>query len=793
MVEGNHMGYLALLPIQRNGVLHILKRHEKNGTADHSMANLDDASRIGYILDNYDTVERTLTQNGEPDFSSGYRSKDNSYAPLLTFSKKINGSYYVIEAVPDSSYQKMWVVSAYIGNKKGDGYASADAEAPGRTSKTSLPSPVSNTTISQQDTGVKPSIRSRDTTDTNAEPRGIMLPTAAEAEETARLRRDATELERSGIAAGVSDEDMQTARRLSNVLGREIRFYDGNNREGTEAVANGYYDRNTIYVNSRSQNPVAQIISHELTHSLESAKAYGELSNMILGELERTGEDLSRMRAEKKNLYARNGVMLSNENANREIVAEYVEKNLLSNETKILELTRKNRTLAQRISGWIQSTLAKLGNKKSQERAFLERAYRLYAKALRQTQNETGQRMPQEAQSTMQNRAQESTAAQLTEVQKYREPSRDAEQTVRRTEEPERYETRNAAPTERVNPEGMRELQEAYAAGQITDEEFDDAIDALMEEEGLLDRDMLDAQYSISYDKDNRPFVIVENDILDGVPESEWVRTVKNNLREKFPDGVRVGNNEIKINNQSRQEMTFSRYMQRLLRKEPELYADKLRATANADEILKASRNWVNEALLHPRNDAMIDFARGEVQMQIGENDYTAQVIVGNRGNGNLLLYDIIDLRPTQIQEKRTGTDDITKSQRGTGNRQPIPVSGDSVAENPLPVNPSIRESVETDTSDQYMQEDGEKYTPQYSMDENERATGYDDRGERWDGTMMEIGKDQTEREAGEYLYTLYEFDKSTKIRYLAYDCKTNRLFASSPETSQVYCLTVKK
>ena len=45
----------------------------------------------------------------------------------------------------------------------------------------------------------------------------------------------------------------------------------------------------------------------------------------------------------------------------------------------------------------------------------------------------------------------------------------------------------------------------------------------------------------------------------------------------------------------------------------------------------------------------------------------------------------------------------------------------------------------------------------------------------------------------GEYLYTLYEFDEGTKIRYLAYDCKTNRLFASSPETSQVYCLTAKK
>lgn len=563
----------------------------------------------------------------------------------------------------------------------------------------------------------------------NAENIPGMLPTAAQAEERARLRQDATELERSGIAAGVSDEDMQTARRLSNVLGREIRFYDGNNREGTEAVANGYYDRNTIYVNSRSRNPVAQIISHELTHSLESAKAYGELSNMILGELERTGEDLSRMRAEKKNLYARNGVMLSNENANREIVAEYVEKNLLSNETKILELTRKNRTLAQRISGWIQSTLAKLGNKKSQERAFLERANRLYAKALRQTQNETGQRMPQEAQSTMQNRAQESTAAQLTEVQKYREPSRDAEQTVRRTEEPERYETRNAAPTERVNPEGMRELQEAYAAGQITDEEFDDAIDALMEEEGLLDRDMLDAQYSISYDKDNRPFVIVENDILDGVPESEWVRTVKNNLREKFPDGVRVGNNEIKINKQSRQEMTFSRYMQRLFNTEPDLYADKLRATANADEILKASRNWVNEALLHPRNDAMIDFARGEVLIRVGDSDYTAEVIVGNQGSRGLLLYDVLNIKRTTIQEQKNsaGTEYTANAQKELRSRGPVPASNTTIPQQSTGVNPSIRESVETDTSGGIMLPTASEADRQYSISEADTEDAYID------------------------------------------------------------------
>ena len=155
--------------------------------------------------------------------------------------------------------------------------------------------------------------------------------------------------------------------------------------------------------------------------------------------------------------------------------------------------------------------------------------------------------------------------------------------------------------------------------------------------------------YAIKYDRDNTPYVVVEEDILDGVPKTDWVRTVKDNMRKKFPNGVRVGRNVVNINRQSRGEMTFSRYMQRLFSAEPEIYADKLRAANNADEILRAAQNWTNEALLHPRKDAIIDFARGEVLLRVGGDDYTAQVIVGNQGERGLLLYDIINLSPTAI------------------------------------------------------------------------------------------------------------------------------------------------
>ena len=182
-------------------------------------------------------------------------------------------------------------------------------------------------------------------------------------------------------------------------------------------------------------------------------------------------------------------------------------------------------------------------------------------------------------------------------------------------------------------------------------------------------------RFSIGYDRHNRPFVTVEEDILKGVPREEWVRTVKDNLRKKFPDGVTVGNSEIRINDQSRREMTFSKYMQRLFNTNPEIYADKLRATDNVDEILRATTGWINEAPLHQRTDDIADFARGEVQLRIGRNEYTADVVVGNRGKNGLLLYDIINLAPTTIRDrtKKSGTVYTTNTQNELRSRGPVP------------------------------------------------------------------------------------------------------------------------
>ena len=74
--------------------------------------------------------------------------------------------------------------------------------------------------------------------------------------------------------------------------------------------------------------------------------------------------------------------------------------------------------------------------------------------------------------------------------------------------------------------------------------------------------------------------------------------------------------------------------------------------------------------------------------MRIGSNAYTAQVIVGNRGENGLLLYDIINLSPANIREKAKKTDAAftTNTQNGPRGRGPASVT-DSIAENGGDVN----------------------------------------------------------------------------------------------------------
>lgn len=146
---------------------HISNDHGENGKADHSMANPNDVSRMQYVLDNYDSVSKGGTTDAYWEPNPNYPAKQKR-AETVVFSKKVNGTYYVVEAVPITKSKSVKIVSAYMlkdgktapgrGGQKnaGNPLQPPDANAPWFTSKTDSASsfPASGTNIRENTAGV---------------------------------------------------------------------------------------------------------------------------------------------------------------------------------------------------------------------------------------------------------------------------------------------------------------------------------------------------------------------------------------------------------------------------------------------------------------------------------------------------------------------------------------------------------------------------------------------------------------------------------------------------------------
>ena len=344
-------------------------------------------------------------------------------------------------------------------------------------------------------------------TDTQEE-EGIVLPTA-EAEtgggvvipETAARNTRNSEMNTQDVAVkgleqtaaryGVDEKTTARVRRISDAVKKNVEFY-----QDEDAAQNGYYDRSTgtIYVNVNSKNPVAQIIGHELTHSIEESGEYGKLQELVFDELERKGNDLEQLRQKKKELYARHGVELGDQTViDSEIVAEYMEKNLLTNEESIRELVRKDRTLAEKIMDQIDKILAALGNEDAQARVFLSKAKRIYSAALNET--------TQESQETQKPQAEQETE----EAQQEPEGKRKSRKQKKEEEERRQKERRAERVEEKVRGTTMdkEELAAAYAAGEITEEEFDRAMESIISDENEIGEDLLKGPAKYSFGGEN--------------------------------------------------------------------------------------------------------------------------------------------------------------------------------------------------------------------------------------------------------------------------------------------------
>ena len=175
------------------------------------------------------------------------------------------------------------------------------------------------------------------------------------------------------------------------------------------------------------------------------------------------------------------------------------------------------------------------------------------------------------------------------------------------------------------------------------------ALKAADKRAGIEGKAKYSTQYSLGYTTDNKPVVIVEDDILKGVPKNKWIETVKNTISEKFADGIPVIGRLIKVNQKTRNEFTNSKNSQWYSENNQIIYADKFKSANNLDDIVLASTNYINEDLKHSRKDKFIEFARGDVLIRVGDNDYSAKVIVGFTSGKQMVLYDVIDFSPTSF------------------------------------------------------------------------------------------------------------------------------------------------
>lgn len=156
-----------------------------------------------------------------------------------------------------------------------------------------------------------------------------------------------------------------------------------------------------------------------------------------------------------------------------------------------------------------------------------------------------------------------------------------------------------------------------------------------------------DIRWSLSGTTDGRPVAVIDKDILDGIPESEWKSVARKAISEGFPDGIAVQGKNIRVNQTTRREYTKSDYTQWLFNHSKGVFADKMRAAANLDDAVLAATNWTKDGgLKHPRKDNFVDFGRGNVLMSIGGNKYSAEVVLAYPQSGTPVLYDVVTLNP---------------------------------------------------------------------------------------------------------------------------------------------------
>ena len=664
-----------------NTVIHVENRHGENGAADHSMSDVNDLARIEYVLENYDNIESAKDDNGR------YRDSDNKLSKSVVYSKRVNGNYYVVEAVPDSKAKTLHVVSAYKTKAEGVSQVLNMSEDLQSTSKTPHALAPSDNNISQKKSYV------------NAVPATIDGQSVT-INGIDRIEKDGNREQmyvRTQDGGSVALSDVRFDSRETEALYNVAQGFDST--DTARAFISGYKqgDSASEYMNAFLDFRRAGQLGQDFDSVLQSnANKYAGLEESQLRQAYYAGVNEKNnapkhYSAKEEKRAEKNGGLLRN--YTKKLNAEQ------AGSVYVLEALAKKYGFVVEVCDTLADGMAngeydpKTGRIKialdAEENAYLRTAgHELYhyiedwnstaagelreyvIGKLKESENYDYEGRVKELEKLYEGYGQEDIEAEIVAECMFDVFD---EQTIKELV----GENRSLAVKiqswiqgfiESINeilknlgltsPE-IRALEGDEEALETVSDLFKSALEQTRENKSQgKTTDMADEKkkYSIGKTTKNKSVVVIADDILKGVDKSDWVAKVKDVIRTKFSDGIPVEGKLIKVNKITRNEYTNSKNTQHYQRKDAVIYKDKFKASSNLNEIVLASTNYVNEDLKHQRKDNFTEFARGDVLVRVGKNDYSAKVIVGFTSGKEMVLYDIVDFTPTKFELKNENT-----------------------------------------------------------------------------------------------------------------------------------------
>ncbi len=278
-----------------------------------------------------------------------------------------------------------------------------------------------------------------------------------------------------------------------------------------------------------------------------------------------------------------------------------------------------------------------------------------------------------------------------------------------------------------------------------------------------------DIRWSLKMSSEGEQYVEVDENSIDVSDGASIASNIAALLDSKFNNLIKANGQFIRVNSKTNREFRYSEWAKTLKRINEIWYRDKIKSLANADEILIAAKNWVNEDIKHQRLDNITSFGRAYVLYKVGDNGYSADVLVGLKDDGSAVLYDLINILDKEITEA------INK----VGNENSHPELNASVTAESITQN-------DTESQEDNLRYSLKNVTPSYDaiVQENEKLKETVEslkaefkltEGHKMNKNQVEIFANKLLRKAGSKYNKAVLIDNLTKVfEYIANDPEAN-------------------